>query len=402
MKNFLLAILCIAVLAGILVAGLWPFHTPANEVTWLKDRNGLRFGDYGTVRSTGALDRPVSGDPQSCSIELWLRPANDYGGTILTLYPVGSPIPLSLHQSLTDLMLQSGKLGSKGRTTTQKIYFSDIFRAGQPIFVTITSGLQGTSAYINGTLLSTARGFRLAARACTGRLIVGDSPHQQDTWSGQVTGLAIYASELNAPTVLRHYDTWTKNGRPEVAAPDRIAALYLFNERAGDVVHNHAGPGADLFIPATYTVVDKIFLEPFWHEFYPSWSYGENVLKNIAGFVPLGFCFCAYFALVRKAERAGLVTVILGFAVSLTIEVLQGFLPTRDSGTTDLFTNTLGTWIGVMLYYAARRQWNLQRGIQEAPMPQTAARQESPPPSAASAREGSVPDGSTHNMEPRI
>ena len=51
-----MAIACIAVLLGILVAGLWPFHTPKNEVTWLKDRNGLRFGDYGTVRSTDALD----------------------------------------------------------------------------------------------------------------------------------------------------------------------------------------------------------------------------------------------------------------------------------------------------------------------------------------------------------
>ena len=175
---------------------------------------------------------------------------------------------------------------------------------------------------------------------------------QQDTWSGQVRGLAIYYTALSPATVLQHYQAWTKTGQPEAAQNDHNAGLYLFNERAGNTVHNYAPAGADLLIPGTYTVLDQVLLEPFWEEFNMSWGYWEGLLKNIIGFVPLGFCLYAYLLLSRHSKRAERITVMLGFAVSLTIEVLQSFLPTRDSGTTDLITNTLGTYLGVLLFRA--------------------------------------------------
>jgi hypothetical protein len=235
-------VLCIAVPIVILTLGLWPFHSPRNDVTWLQDHNGLRLGEHGTVMSAGAFKQSGSPDPQPCSIELWLQPANDNGGTILTFYAPDTPLRLSVHQSLTDLMLQSGRSGSAGGARKQRIYLSGVFSQGRTVFATITAGPQRTSVYVNGTLLRTA-GFRLASSDCTGRLIVGDSSRQQDTWPGQVLGLAIYASELTAPTVRRHYYTWTKAGRPEIAEQDHTAALYLFDERTGDIVHNHARPG---------------------------------------------------------------------------------------------------------------------------------------------------------------
>jgi len=386
-RNLLLSILCIAVLAGILVAGLWPFHSPRNEVTWLKDRNGLHFGDYATVMSTSALDETRSPDTRSCSIELWLQPATDNGGTILSFYAPDDPLQLSLHQSDTDLVLQSRMSSSPGKARVQRIYINNVFLHRRPVFVTITSASQGTvvyvdgtrpvfvtiasavqgaAVYITGTVPKRGRGLQLAPDGCTGRIIVGDSPWRHGTWSGQVRGLAIYSSELTASTVRRHYDIWTKMGKPDIAEQDRTAALYLFDERAGNMVHNHARAGADLFIPSTYTVLDKAFLRPDWDQFSMLWGYWMNNLKNVVGFVPLGSFFCAYFELVRNNKRAGLITIIFGGAVSLTIEVLQGYLPTRDSGTTDLITNTFGTWIGVMLYNAARRQWELHIRISEA------------------------------------
>ena len=63
----------------------------------------------------------------------------------------------------------------------------------------------------------------------------------------------------------------------------------------------------------------------------------------------VGLCFYVYFVSIRKLEKAALATIILGFALSLTVETLQAFLPTRQSGMTDVITNTLGTCVGVAL-----------------------------------------------------
>ncbi|MGB6477849.1 MAG: VanZ family protein, partial [Candidatus Sulfotelmatobacter sp.] len=91
-------------------------------------------------------------------------------------------------------------------------------------------------------------------------------------------------------------------------------------------------------------------------EFQLSWGYCKDVLINIGGFIPLGFFFCAYFSSVRPLKRAMLTTIVLGGVVSLAIEVLQAFLPTRDSGMTDIITNTLGTGLGALLYHRESMQ----------------------------------------------
>ena len=340
MKIGILGAICLAVLCVILTLGLWPFHAPRNAVTWIGDSDGLAFGRYATVWSEGSFDLTPR-ESAGWSAELRVHAEPWHYSTLLSFFDPGNHDRFELRQSITDLEVDMGN---------RRLYVDDVLRH-KPVFVTVTSGNRGTSVYINGVLAKSAPQLHVPVKALRGRLIVGDAPREPDSFRGRIRGLAIYGSELTAGQVSQHYATWTSSGKPAMAGDECRVALYLFNERGGRIVHNAIRPGIDLIIPETYAVVDKWVLHAFWNEFEMSRSYWSAVLKNIVGFVPVGFWFFPFLA-ACKVRRAALWTVVAGFSISVTIEVLQAFLPTRDSGTTDMITNTLGTWLGVACYQA--------------------------------------------------
>jgi hypothetical protein len=359
--NPCLRVLCAFVLCGILAAGLRPFHAPRNEVSWLSQRNGLLFGEYGSIVSAGTFKANRSQADSSCSLEIWLEPSRvDSSGTILAFYWRESRVvPFALRQSLGDLVLQRTSQDQFHHATKTKIYVDDVFSHPKPVVVTISSGESGTTVYADGALVRKSPNFRFSSGDLTGQFIVGNSPVMTDNWSGQLRGLAIYSRELSAGDVSEHYANFTKRKQTELAKSEGAVALYLFSEGNGNVVQNQVDSATDLLIPERFFVLREQFLEPFREEFYGGWSYWRNISINIAGFIPLGFFFSAYLSLARRTAYPAVVTIALGLFVSLTIEVLQAFLPTRESGMTDLITNTLGTAVGVMAfrYRAFRPCW---------------------------------------------
>jgi VanZ family protein len=76
-----------------------------------------------------------------------------------------------------------------------------------------------------------------------------------------------------------------------------------------------------------------------------------DVLANIVLFVPLGFGLASALAL-RKSNpfTKFLAVLLLGGGLSLSIEILQTFLPGRDSTLWDVITNTTGTGVGFWLF----------------------------------------------------
>jgi hypothetical protein len=354
----LLGTACALVLWGLLVAGLWPFHTPKNEVSWLSQGNGLLFGKYGSIVSAGTFKANRLGEERSCSLEIWLEPSRvDTSGTILAFYwPESRVVPFALRQSLGDLVLWRRNQDQPAKKAS--IYVDDVLNHLKPVFFTITSGKTGASIYADGTLVKKSRRFTFSDQDLTGQLIVGNAPATTHNWPGQVKALAIYHRELSAAEVAQHFADKTKGKQADLFNSEVVVASYLFNEGHGNVVHNQVDPSTDFFIPKRFFVLHEQLLERPWDEFRSDRHYWEDVGINIAGFIPLGFFFRAYFSPIGKIKRATWLTIALGLSVSLTIEVLQAFLPTRDSGVTDLITNTFGSALGAILCaWSMKHDW---------------------------------------------
>ncbi len=344
--------LCAGSLCCILIAGLWPFGHPPNDVTWLANQHAVRFGKRATILSSGSLPAFNS---SACSVEMWLRPRlNDASSTVLAFAGSNGILGLSVHQSWTDL-----RLDSESTHGTTKIYFGNVFQSSRLVFVTIVTGPQGTDVFLDGVLVRrvSVQKFQSSPYACSGNFVVGDSLTDNNSWEGDLSGLAIYRHDFTPEQVMMHFQSWVKWGHPDEDVSGKPDALYLFDEEAGHLIHDHGFSGVNLSIPERYVVAQQVLLDSPWDAFEPTWGYVQDILINIGGFIPFGFTLSAFLAASGRVSRVTAIAVLAGFFVSLTIETLQVFLPTRDSDLTDVMTNTLGTWLGVMLHQAWLPSW---------------------------------------------
>jgi hypothetical protein len=339
----LLALITVLLFAGMFAACLWPFHAQRNTVSWLPGGRGLLFGRSGMVLSSGPFNMPGNADDASCSLELWVQrdPRSDTG-TIFASYSPDTPRHFSVTQWLSGLALRGPSNMSRLRSGALISGAVDVFPRGQPVLVTITSGPQGTRIYVDGILRKFTPDHPITNRMLSGQLVLGTAASSNDVWRGQMLGLAIYGRRLNPEHVLQHSLMWTSKGRPDITEADAALALYLFEDGKGTHVRNLIAGGIDLDIPELFVLPAKPFLST------PSPDNREDILENIAGYIPLGFSLCALLVSLR-IPRAPFITIAACVAVSLMVECLQFFTPTRDSDITDVITNTLGAAIGVVL-----------------------------------------------------
>ena len=351
-ENDRIGLLCLIAIIAVLVGTLWPFNPwPTNKVMWLEDANGLRFDRAGVVVSKSPLQLPHPTFTQkSCSIELLVRPANvGVSDTILGFYIPDDPTHLLVRQWTDGLLVTHDSTDSQGKVKQTKFDVDHAFQTGKLVLLTITSSPNGSVVYRNATHPQSFPRFTISPNELAGQIVLGTSPADYRPWLGDIRGLAIYAKELTPAEVASHYAEWSATQITNPSDADGAIARYRFTERAGREIHSDVASGPTLEIAASFNIPHKAMLKSAVKEFDPTRLYVNDVLLNIAGFIPLGVILCVYFSRARSRSRAIVCATLFGALLSFTIEVLQAYIPRRVSGTTDIITNTVGTLLGAAI-----------------------------------------------------
>ncbi len=316
-------------MAGMLFACWWPFHAPRNSISWGSDDRGAVFEDSAVLIGTQPLS--IGSKDTSTTIEMWLRPEGERDddsdkGTIVSFYSEDDSREFRIDQYETGIALRWGDGG--------EFYAPAEMSRDALTSITITSDAAGVKVYANGRLARSNSDLHITSATLNGNLVFGTSAGSDNIWLGELRGFTIYDRVLSHPTI------WTEDTQPD---PDGLQVFYRFDKPTRGTIPNLGPAGGGLQIPEKFTVPEKNVLAPLTFE------HPDDFSLNIVGFVPFGFFLCGFLE-TRHARYPILKVAILSTMFSLTIELVQVTLPTRDSSLTDVLTNFLGGTIGAWLW----------------------------------------------------
>ena len=348
-KRKLLLALCVLIVIGYLIVGLWPFEfNPDNRVIWLGNGEGIALSHPSILYSEKPVDLRNGGG--SVSVEICLRPAEEpaWGFTkILSLSEESVHRNLFVAQRGKDLWLQL-PIWDKGRWNAyDQVWVKGALQRGVRRFVAVTAGTEGTDFYVDGVLARSYPKLKPRPSVLRGYVVLGGIGSGNRNWEGRLYGAAIFDRTLSASDIGRHYSLWSGDERRKIAEEEGLSALYFFNEKGGSVIRDYGPAGATMRIGAKYELRDRSVFPALWRGGYSR----VDIAINLLGFVPFGFCYFLY----RKRTYPGrlwgniFVTLIIAAAVSATIETLQIWLPVRSPSYLDLICNISGAAGGIFL-----------------------------------------------------
>ena len=348
----------------LLVAGLWPFNFwTSNHAYLVPGGRGLKF-DAPAEHSKGNLGGMVlTPNPLACrsqdgcekgslTIEIILSAEDEARSClrpIVELRRSDGTEAFSLSQWKSFLSVRSFKTPPAGSKPYREIGVEGILAAGRTRLLTIISGPRGTDTYLDGRLAKSSPRFRLLENdeALEGhRLYLGNSPDLSCPWSGSVMELAIFGKTWTSADMEERQKPGAGGRLPCDSGQGMAVACYRFDALRGEAIADLSGSANDLRKPAHLVFRKHVLGIPDSQSFSLL-----DLILNVLGFVPLGFLVVLRLSNPKllPAWSCLLLAVVVGFGLSLAIELTQVWLPGRDSSLSDLIANTVGTAIGGVL-----------------------------------------------------
>lgn len=361
--------LTLTIIIGYLIVGLWPFDfRPLNRVNWIANRAGLQFGNSGVAYDPVplAFSEPKESAARSVdfSAEVWLEADSEPVGNVFYILDIHNsklPADFVLCQWKREFLFRAAILHPFAHRISE-IGISNALPAGSIHFIAVRGDARGTDLFLDGSLKGHFPGFVLEPNALAGQLILGNDDSGKTPWSGQLFGMALLDRRLDTAEITEHYEVWTHKNADQLTNTPGLTALYLFNEGRGHFAKDFSGSRHHLFIPEVFQPIHRRILIPPWKDLsYNNKPDYSDIVVNILGFIPFGFCYFIYRQFVAPNHRAVnfLFVMLTGSTISLTIELIQAWLPNRVSSMTDLLTNTTGALMGVALAVTCRRFFKL-------------------------------------------
>ena len=94
---------------------------------------------------------------------------------------------------------------------------------------------------------------------------------------------------------------------------------------------------------------------------WPKYWTGFDVAINVVGYAPFGFLLAVSALRTGRGRNAVLVATLTGVGMSLVMETLQSYLPSRVASNLDFGLNALGSWAGAALAALLERLGALAR-----------------------------------------
>lgn len=328
----------------IVVLCLWPFNfLQSNQVAW-EPAGGLKFTPPSTAYTAAPPAKLAGLREWTILMDITTLPPLRQG-RIFSYSLDERRCNLNVDQAFDDIVL---RMRTSDEQRPREIRVEKVFEQSSErrFILAIVYDSHDLSVYVDGDRKTRQRIGAMDRQAwnSTYPLLLGSHADGKLGWKGIFYQLA----------VLDRATTFEELKHPHVLFQDTTAVLrYIFDGRNGTTVVDRSGNSpATLMWPSAFAPYRLTVLQSprdYWPD--PRRLFVKDVFANIVLYLPVGYLMSAFARQRYTATFALAMPVFGGALISLVIEMLQAYLPTRYSSSMDVIMNSLGAGIGVFAQY---------------------------------------------------